>query len=274
MQVTPVQLQLIEKGIIEIYNQAKAKGHTNIIELKINNSIKIGYLPCSIEEAKVYLEKRFYNHPALKSKVVDDMFAYVTSAIKPQPDFSDNEQNQIAGIKEIVNRKGHLEGLKYANAAIIEIPSSVKLHLIKAEILSNINRLEEAIQVYDTVLKMEPTNAYVYADRGATKASLNRIADAEKDYSRALQINNRLPVVLCNRGAMYIKLKRYSESLQDYDNAISIDPNLARAYFERGSLKVAYLDKFENGIADLMKAAELGHPGAIDALLGLNDNNE
>jgi len=269
-----MQLLLIEKSIIEIYNQAKAKDSANIIELKINNSIKVGYLPCSIEEAKVYLEKRFYNHPALKSKIVDDMFAYVTSSVSPQSDFSENEHNQITGIQEIVKRKGHLEGLKYVNAAIIEIPSSVKLHLIKAEILSNINRLEEAIQIYDTVVKMEPSNAYVYADRGATKASLNRISDAEKDYSLALQINNRLPVVLCNRGAMYIKLKRYNDSLQDYNNAISIDPSLARAYFELGTLKVAYLDDFENGMEDLIKAADLGHPGAIDALLGMGNNDD
>lgn len=274
MQITPVQLLAVEKSIIEIYNQAKAKGSSNIIELKINDSVKVGYLPCSIEDAKLYLEKRFYNHPALKSKIVDDMFAYVTSSVSPQSDLSEDEHNQIAGIQEIVKRRGHSEGLKYVNAALIEIPSSIKLHLIKAEILSNINRLEEAIQVYDKVLKIEPSNAFVYADRGATKASLNRIAGAEKDYSLALKINNRLPVVLCNRGAMYIKLQRYNDSLQDYNNAISIDPSLARAYFERGTLKVAYLDDFENGMDDLMKAADLEHPGAIEALLGMGNNDD
>ena len=272
MTVTPIQLLLIEKGIIEIYNQAKEKGFNNLIELKINNAIKVGYLPYSIKEAKDYLEKKFYSHPALKSKTVDDMFSYVTSSNSDEPELSETEHNQIAGIQEIVKRKGYLEGLKHVIAALVKLPTSTNLYLLKAEVLSKTNKLEEAIEVYSKIIQLDPSNVNAYANRGATKATLNRIVEAEIDYSLALQINNRLPIVLCNRGSIYIKLKRYKKALNDYNDAIAIDPSLARAYFERGSLRVAYLNEFDIGLADITKAAELGHPTALDALLGLNGN--
>jgi len=67
-----------------------------------------------------------------------------------------------------------------------------------------------------------------------------------------------------NRGMAYERISNMQQAIADYSKAIELAPDYAKAYYVRGTL-LWYLDD-DTSISDLMKAAELGFGLAKDFL--------
>jgi tetratricopeptide (TPR) repeat protein len=89
---------------------------------------------------------------------------------------------------------------------------------------------EEAIGVLTESIRMDPSNASTYL----------------------------------NRGMAYERISNMQQAIADYSKAIELAPDYAKAYYVRGTL-LWYLDD-DTSISDLMKAAELGFGLAKDFL--------
>lgn len=87
---------------------------------------------------------------------------------------------------------------------------------------------EEAILVFTESIRLDPSNASAYL----------------------------------NRGMAYERINHMQRAIADYSKAIELAPDYAKAYYVRGTL-LWYLDD-ETSVGDLLKAAELGHGLAKD----------
>jgi tetratricopeptide (TPR) repeat protein len=89
---------------------------------------------------------------------------------------------------------------------------------------------EEAISIFTESIRLDPSNASTYLNRGMAYEQINNIQQAIADYSKAIELA----------------------------------PDYAKAYYARGTL-LWFLDD-ETSIRDMMKAEELGHRLAKDFL--------
>ena len=89
---------------------------------------------------------------------------------------------------------------------------------------------EEALRVFTEAIRLDPSNASTYL----------------------------------NRGMAYERINHMQQAIADYSKAIELAPDYAKAYYARGTL-LWYLDD-DTSIRDLMKAAELGYRLAKDFL--------
>jgi tetratricopeptide (TPR) repeat protein len=120
-------------------------------------------------------------------------------------------------------------------------------------------RYDDAITVYDRILKLNPICAGVYTCRGVDYSEKGWYDRAIQDYNNALDLNPNDAYAYCNRGIAYAQGKqRYDRAIQDFDEAVKLNPRYAEAYSNRG---VAYSRKGDRGraIADYDRAL------AIDA---------
>ncbi len=85
---------------------------------------------------------------------------------------------------------------------------------------------EEAIRIFTESIRLDPSNASTYL----------------------------------NRGMAYERVNKMQQAVADYGKAIELAPDYAKAYYARGTL-LWYLDS-DASIRDLMKATELGYEPA------------
>jgi tetratricopeptide (TPR) repeat protein len=78
-----------------------------------------------------------------------------------------------------------------------------------------------------------------------------------RDYDRVIKLNPSFAFAYFNRGNLRAEQKDFNSAILDYTEAIRVEPELAEAYFNRGLVRLFQGDK-DRGLADLSKAGELG----------------
>lgn len=126
----------------------------------------------------------------------------------------------------------------------------------KALAYSDARSHKEAIAVYERVLKISPSNAGVYNNRGLDYYRLGEYEKAIADYEQALAIAPRFTFALHNRGNAYRAINDYQKALASYNKALEIDPSFAAAYNDRG-LVYQFLGQHVKAIADYDRAIQI-----------------
>lgn len=167
---------------------------------------------------------------------------------------------------------------------------SVEVLIERAHLLERQERLPEAVETYNRILKIDPQRASVYYDRGVAYDSLGNFDAAFADYSKTIELdkgffrafNNRAvlqsrrgefaaavkdcdetlllnpqdSLAFRNRGFALLQLKRFDDSLKDFDNSIRIDGKSPMSYVLRGQ---AYqtLERNDRALEDFLQAISL-----------------
>lgn len=124
----------------------------------------------------------------------------------------------------------------------------VALLFSRALLLEEMKRYEDAINIYDKIIALEPGLDWPYYNRG-------RLYDKLKD--ALLKALDGLARGSPDRGILNDKLKgKYKQAIADYTKAIEINPGDAYAYHKRG---IAYASRndFSHAEADFSRALEL-----------------
>ncbi len=157
---------------------------------------------------------------------------------------------------------------------------SARIAAISSEAFARLTngQYDRAVSGYSEAIRLEPTNAKFFENRGKAyreKGDLDRaLADFSEairlnaglassflgravtyrrmnDYQRAIvddtiaiQLAPRNPIALVNRGVNYYYLQRYDLAIADYSEAIRLDPKYATAFFNRAIIhrKTSQLD--------------------------------
>jgi tetratricopeptide (TPR) repeat protein len=99
----------------------------------------------------------------------------------------------------------------------------------------NVRKIED----YDNALRLNPTIADAYNNRGVAKKHLGRFAEAIADYDRAILLKPDFAVAYFNRGDAKKALGQYENAIQDFDKAIELRPDLPHSYGNKGCTLVA-----------------------------------
>ncbi|GAA4418876.1 tetratricopeptide repeat protein [Nibrella viscosa] len=120
----------------------------------------------------------------------------------------------------------------------------------------NLGQYQPAIYDFDEAIRLDPTYAYAYNNRGLTKYNLGQYQQAINDYDEAIRLDPTYAYAYNNRGWAKHNLGQYQQAIYDYDEAIRLDPKNAYAYNNRGWAK-HNLGQYQPAIYDYDEAIRL-----------------
>jgi tetratricopeptide (TPR) repeat protein len=94
--------------------------------------------------------------------------------------------------------------------------------------------IEDALQLYDEILKVNPTHIPALNYKGLALASLGQYEESIQWYDKVLNIDPTNISALNNKGVALYNLGQYEESIQWYDKVLNIDPNDKDAKYNKG----------------------------------------
>ena len=94
--------------------------------------------------------------------------------------------------------------------------------------------IEDALQLYDEILKVNPTHIHALNYKGLALASLGHYEESIQWYDKVLNIDPTNISALNNKGVALYNLGHYEESIQWYDKVLNIDPNDKDAKYNKG----------------------------------------
>tara|TARA_B100000242_G_C43015916_1_gene472385 strand:- start:22 stop:630 length:609 start_codon:yes stop_codon:yes gene_type:complete len=152
-------------------------------------------------------------------------------------DLLSSEIDYLEKAIDFLSKKGkEKEAIKFATKAL-ENNKISKAYFIRAYAKSSLARnldvskygsvadfkvktlMEEAINDYGRVIKLEPNNYEAYLNRGNLKHNLKNYYGAIGDYSEAIKINSENPLAFRNRANSKNNLNNYEAACFDYREA-------------------------------------------------------
>ncbi|WP_206755468.1 tetratricopeptide repeat protein [Trichocoleus sp. FACHB-46] len=129
---------------------------------------------------------------------------------------------------------------------------------------------EAAIAAYTQALRLNPTRAAAFYQRGVARFYLRQTLPALNDYNQALQRDPNFADAYIARGIVRYELGGTPGAIEDFTQAIRLQPRHATAYYYRGiasldpKLPTSNPERLRSAIADFTQAIQLD-PSFVDA---------
>ena len=117
-------------------------------------------------------------------------------------------------------------------------------------------RLEEAEQLYRSILENQPTNLDVYNNLGVALQGLGRLDEAETSFKKAIGLKPDYAEAHFNLGNTLKNLGRLDEAETSFKKAIELKPDYAEAHNNLGGL-FSKLNRLNEAETSFKKAIEL-----------------
>jgi serine/threonine protein kinase/tetratricopeptide (TPR) repeat protein len=151
--------------------------------------------------------------------------------------------------------------LPYARRATEMDSSSFQAHLTLAESLAAMGRIDEALESYETTLRLSPFH-YARGDsrhwhRGDLLVQKGRYAEAVEDYGIAIQTNPQSYMPYKRRAVAHFHLKHFDQALADLNKAYELRPDDSTTTWWIGPKHIARCpdEQFRQGIFELIAKA-------------------
>jgi tetratricopeptide (TPR) repeat protein len=122
--------------------------------------------------------------------------------------------------------------------------------------LNNLGRCEEAVFWLDRVLKIDPKDVAALNNKGLALTGLGRYEDAISWFDKALKIDSKYVAALSNKGFALNNLGRYEDAIPWFDEALKIDPKQADTLNNKG-LALAGLRMYAKAISCFDEVLEI-----------------
>lgn len=123
----------------------------------------------------------------------------------------------------------------------------------RARELHHLGRLEEALELYDAILRAKPDHFDALHMKGVICRQSGNPTEAARLIADAIAINPKSANALCNYGFALADLRRFADAIANYDRAIELQPKHYNAHYNRG-LALSSLAKYEDALAAFNKA--------------------
>lgn len=117
--------------------------------------------------------------------------------------------------------------------------------------------LKIVIEYLNIALRLEPTHAVAYNNRGLAYINLGENQRAIEDLNKAILLNSKFVEAHNNRGLAYLNLNQYQRAIEDFNESIRLNPNFYKAYHSR-AVTYSKLGNIKQGCLDAQKACDLG----------------
>jgi tetratricopeptide (TPR) repeat protein len=116
--------------------------------------------------------------------------------------------------------------------------------------------LDIALGDYNDAIRLDPTAAPVFNNRGTVWAAKQEFDKAIADYNEAIRLDPRYALAYFNDGIARTAKQEYDRAIADFDEAIRLDPRYLYAYDGRG-IAWAARREYDKAIADFNEAIRL-----------------
>ncbi|WP_171609210.1 tetratricopeptide repeat protein [Limnovirga soli] len=115
---------------------------------------------------------------------------------------------------------------------------------------------DEALELYDKSLRLNPFNKYSLNNKGYTLNLMEKYKEAISLFDKSIELDTDFAYSYNNRGLAKIKLGQTEEGLQDINRSFEIDPDNSYAYMNMG---IYHFDKGEvdEALQNFAKAKEI-----------------
>lgn len=147
-----------------------------------------------------------------------------------------------------LERGEYRRAVEYCDEALVMSPGSYEALNLKAIALRRSSHVDEAIQLYQRILKDRPGQVRVLYNLGIAYGRQNRLPEAEKIYLEVLRARPDFIEAHNNLGEIYLRQDRLPEAEREFQKAIELHGEFALAY---ANLAEVYLKQ-----NDLTRAAD------------------
>jgi tetratricopeptide (TPR) repeat protein len=127
----------------------------------------------------------------------------------------------------------------YYSLAVSNNPKSAIAWFNKGATRMNFEKdYEGAIEDYNMTMKLFPTYAEVYVDRGYCRERLNDTSGAVSDYETAVRLRPGWYEPHVDLATIKHKLGMTEDAIREYDTVLSLVPQFYQGYNERGALRM------------------------------------
>ncbi len=149
------------------------------------------------------------------------------------------------------------EAIVFFTRYIREFPDDVHGFFMRAIVwYQERNEPELALDDLNDAIRLDPTAAYLWNDRGEVWRARKNYHKAIGDYTEAIRLAPDRPGPYNNRGLALYALKEYDKAIADYTEAIRLDPKNSLTFGNRGNARLARKD-YDRAIDDYEQAIEL-----------------
>ena len=128
--------------------------------------------------------------------------------------------------------------------------------------------LESALKDYDNAIKFNKNkNNKLFAKRAGVKKELGDHGDAVRDFNKAINFNPTNPFLYIERGFSKLQIRNVKSAINDFDKAIKINSRYFLGYLNRGLAKISEANEsrdikskilcYENSNEDLKTAIDI-----------------
>ncbi|OVE82695.1 hypothetical protein BVY03_00360 [bacterium K02(2017)] len=110
------------------------------------------------------------------------------------------------------------------NAHVRTFNSVGDSYLMRGNAYQHLKDYDKALSDYSNVIKIDPTQIFVYNNRGNILSNLGKHQEALKDYDTAIKMAPNYTEAIFNRGALLFNLKKTGLALKDLQRAKKLNP--------------------------------------------------
>gem|GEM_PF-209191 len=134
--------------------------------------------------------------------------------------------------------------------------SNPQFHLFRGRVRSRLGKTELALEDFDVIVGLEPYNTDYISDRAVILHLLNRNEEALSAFDQAANLDPKNPYRYSSRAFFKDRIGDLEGAIEDYEKAIELDPEDAVAYNNKGLVeeKLGYQAKSKKSFS---KADEL-----------------
>jgi tetratricopeptide (TPR) repeat protein len=131
-------------------------------------------------------------------------------------------------------------------------------------ILVSSNHVEDAMEMYQQSLRINPNNAEAHINIGNAVLQLGRVAEARDQYQEAVRLRPGFAEAHQNLGVVLSRLGQRQEAREQWEQAVRIDPNYADALVNLGTA-LAQAGDMAGAAGHLTRALQI-KPDNVEAL--------
>ncbi|GAB5371725.1 hypothetical protein AAMO2058_001604600 [Amorphochlora amoebiformis] len=133
--------------------------------------------------------------------------------------------------------------------------SQVRGLMYKAEGLVREKKYNEAIDCYDSAMKMEKSLITIVTGKAHAQILAGNLNGAIESYNRAMKMSPNNATVLFNRGVVYQKMENFEDAVKDYVRAAEILPRNFKAHYNC-ALALKKLGMYDQALEQIKSALE------------------
>lgn len=193
---------------------------------KINQALKIN----------VSLAKAYYLKGSIYKEVGDT--AKAISSLETTLEQDNKHYGAFLDLGLIYAARRNTIAFEYYDNALSIKPQSIEVLYAKAKLFQDIAKADEAIAIYDNILKIDSTHIFSLFNKGAITLDLKKDPKSSLQYfTKVINLNPQYAEAYFARGVCYQELKDKNSAKADYQMCLQLKTNFEPAIDALNSLK-------------------------------------